>query len=126
MKKKLKSPYPLKLSKITFERLLIEVMPDIEYIARKWEGFLEGYGQDDVIQELSIKLWNIFRKQLFPKDMVYLDCRCSRFLSKSFTRRILDIKKLKYERSQREDRVFRDVLDTSLPLDDDFDTFLKK
>ena len=125
--KRIDGPHaPKELSKITFEQLLIEMTPEIEYLARKWDGFLEGYDRDDVFQELSFKLWNIFSRRLFPSDMLYVDYRCSKFLNKSFTRRILDIKKLKYDRYKREERVFKDILDISLPLNDDFEKFLEK
>ena len=117
---------PVKLCDLTFEQILEKTMSEIKYLARRADGFIESFEQDDIVQELSIKLWQLVDRQKLPKDMVYLDFRYLRFVDQCFKRRILDLKKLRYERSLRAERVLRDLLDNSVPLPVGFENFIAK
>jgi hypothetical protein len=125
--KRIDGPHrPKKIKNLTFEELLAATMPQIEYLSRMSDGLIKSYDPDDIVQELSIKLWNIYRNKKLPADMIYLDFRYMRFVEKCFKRRILDIQKMTYERSKRAERSLRDIFDRSIPFPEGNDDIFAK
>lgn len=113
--------YSVELNLVNFDAIRREVMPVIIFQARNNHGKLKGYDIDDLVQEFTIKLWEVLRDGKIPTDMLLCDYRFERWLNRvlanevnmAWRRRINRYRKRVYGVT-----VFNDYHDLSTPLSD--------
>lgn len=125
---------PILWRDIPFEELLKLVEGRLNFHAYHHEHKIPGYDKDDIRQELVFALWNKLDK--FPADLDVFDYRFLRYVDMVFFREITNIwrgKTFKDRTDLEEDpkkpgvkrpkRKFRDELNRSLPMVENFDEF---
>lgn len=113
-----------KIRETKFEDILLKVKPEIDFLSRSYANYIKSYDRDDISQELTIKLWDIINRELLPKDMIYLDFRFIKFIRICFKRKIFDLRKVRYVSTMRDKMIYKDLLDTSIQLNDDWENFV--
>ena len=84
------------LTDMTFERLLELCKPRIDFQAKNFQSFLKDMDYDDIYQELSIKLWKMWKKKKFPHDI--FDFRTTRYIDIAFIMEVYQLRKVRIPR----------------------------
>lgn len=109
---------PIKWRDLDFEELLKLVEGRLNFHAHRHQYKIPGFDQDDVRQELIFALWNKLDK--IPEDMDTFDYRFLRYIDTLFFREITNIWR-KHTLKTTEGPIYRDELNRSVPMIDNFD-----
>ena len=109
---------PVKWRDLSFEDLLKAMEGRLNFHAFRHKDKIPGFDRDDVRQELIFALWNKLEK--IPQDIELFDYRFLSYVDKIFFREITNVYR-KHTITQKGERIWRDELNRSLPMHDNFD-----
>lgn len=109
---------PVKWRDLSFEDLLKAVEGRLNFHAYRHQNKIPGFDRDDVRQELVLALWDKLDK--IPSEIELFDYRFLKYLDTIFFRQITNIWR-KMTIKEDGDPIFRDELNRSMPMIDNFD-----
>lgn len=109
---------PIRWRELEFSELLRLVDGRLNFHTHRHQYKIPGFDRDDIRQELIFGLWTKLEK--IPQDIENFDYRFLRYIDTIFFREITNIWR-KHTHVEGEDRVFRDELNRSVPMMEDFD-----
>lgn len=109
---------PIKWRDLEFEELLKLVDGRLNFHAHRHQNKIPGFDSQDVRQELVFALWN--KLERIPLELENFDYRFLKYIDTIFFREITNIWR-KMNIKVEGDSVFRDELNRSVPMVDNFD-----
>lgn len=109
---------PIKWRDLPFEELIKLAEGRINFHIYRHQHKIPGYDRDDIRQELIFALWNKLEK--IPADMENFDYRFLRYIDTIFFREATNLWR-KHVIKRPNEVIYRDELNRSVPMIDNFD-----